>query len=188
MLEDKERWNEKYEKLPMHANVSVIVKKYLGEANVGRALDIACGTGRNSHYMAEHGFIVDAVDISDVALSQIKPSPLINTIESDLDSYRILQGRYDLIVNCNYLDRAHFPMIKAGLKEDAILIFETFVEADGEGFHQPGNPDFLLKRNELSETFKSYDIIYYEEHEDRNLRGEKVNIASLVARKPKHVG
>ena len=47
MLEDKERWNEKYEKLPMHANVSVIVQKYLGEANVGRALDIACGTGRN---------------------------------------------------------------------------------------------------------------------------------------------
>jgi 2-polyprenyl-3-methyl-5-hydroxy-6-metoxy-1,4-benzoquinol methylase len=35
-----------------------------------RALDIACGSGRNAVYLAERGFEVTAVDISPVALAQ----------------------------------------------------------------------------------------------------------------------
>ena len=183
MLEDKARWNAKYMACPMPEHVSQIVVKYLPHANVGKALDIACGTGRNTHYMAENGFEVDAVDLSDYALQKIRALPNINTIEADLDSYRIAENAYVLIVNCNYLDRNHFHQIKAGLKEGGLLIFETFIEADGEEYHQPSNPDFVLKPNELLDAFRELRVIYYEEHEDVNLRGEKVKIASLVAKK-----
>ncbi len=186
MLEDKIRWNKKYVSYPMPDGVASIVEDYLKFANTGSALDIACGTGRNTYYLAEHGFTVDAVDISDYALSQIPASERIRTIEADLDEYKIPEDSYDLIVNCNFLDRSHFPMIIAALKPSSLLIFETFVEADGEGFHQPSNPDFLLKKNELLHIFDSLDIIYYEECEVTNLRDERVNIASLVARKGEH--
>lgn len=185
MTEDKVRWNKKYLSLPVAGDATPIVKEYLAYANVGKALDIACGTGRNTRYAAEHGFWVDAVDISDYALTQILPSEKIQTIEADLDSYPIEENTYDLIVNCNYLDRRLFSGIKAGLKQNGLLIFETFVEAEGEGFQQTVNPDFLLRKNELKESFREFDIIKYEEYELQNVRGEKVHIASLVARKQK---
>jgi tellurite methyltransferase len=183
MLEDKERWNKKYLACPMPGHVAKIVEKYLPCARVGRALDIACGTGRNTHYLAEKGFQVDAVDYSDYALSRVEERPGIHKIEADLDTYRIEPERYDLIVNCNYLDRDHFPQIIAGLKEGGVLIFETFIIAHGEAYHQPSNPDFVLRTNELLDAFRSLHVIYYEEREDVNLSGEKVRIASLVARK-----
>jgi tellurite methyltransferase len=183
MLEDKERWNKKYLTCPMPGHVAKIVEKYLPLARVGRALDIACGTGRNTHFLAEKGFEVDAVDYSDYALSKVKDLRNIQKIEADLDSYRIEPERYDLIVNTNYLDRSHFPQIIAGLKEGGVLMFETFIIAHGEAYHQPSNPDFVLRINELLDAFRSLHVIYYEEREDVNLSGEKVKIATLVARK-----
>ncbi|UVS80655.1 bifunctional 2-polyprenyl-6-hydroxyphenol methylase/3-demethylubiquinol 3-O-methyltransferase UbiG [Actinokineospora sp. UTMC 2448] len=35
----------------------------------GRALDIGCGAGRNSRYLAEAGYVVDAVDLSPAAIA-----------------------------------------------------------------------------------------------------------------------
>jgi tellurite methyltransferase len=188
MLEDKERWNKKYLTCPMPGQVAKIIEKYLPLARIGTALDIACGTGRNTHYLAEKGFEVDAVDYSDYALSRVEERPDIHKIEADLDTYRIEPGRYDLIVNTNYLDRNHFPQIIAALKEGGVLMYETFIIAHGEAYHQPSNPDFVLRTNELLEAFRSLHVIYYEEREDVNLRGEKVRIASLVARKEEPQG
>jgi len=41
----------------------------------------------------------------------------------------------------------------------------------------------LLRQNELLHAFIGLKIIYYEEKLDVNLRGEKIKVASLVARK-----
>ena len=184
MLDDKQRWNEKYLTCPMPSSVAAIVARYLASAPVGHALDIACGTGRHTRYLAEHGFSVDAVDYSDYALSQIAEDPKITKIEADLDHYRIEAGRYDLIVNCNYLDRSMYSDIEAGLKPGGVLIFETFIDARGEAeYHQPSNPDFVLRRNELPEVFAALETLHYDEREDVNLRGERVRVASFVGRK-----
>lgn len=121
MIEDKERWNRRHVEKPMRSGVEPIVKKYIAEATSGRALDIACGIGRNTYYMAENDFVVDAVDISDYALSQVEESNKINKMEVDLDSYVIEQNSYDLIVNINYLNRRLFPQIKNGLKKVVFL-------------------------------------------------------------------
>lgn len=40
----------------------------------GRALDIGAGEGLTSNFLAKHGFLVDAVDISENALSEINNS------------------------------------------------------------------------------------------------------------------
>lgn len=182
MLEDKDRWNKRHVEKPMRHNVEPIVEKYISEADVGTALDIACGTGRNTHFLAEKGFLVDAVDLSDYALSKIKNLATINKIEEDLDSYNLEVNRYDLIININYLNRRFFPQIKEALKNGGMVIFETFIVAHGD-FAQPSNPEFLLRKNELLHAFIGLDTIYYEEKDDINLRGEKIRVASLVARK-----
>ena len=182
MIEDKVRWNKRHIDKPMRHNVEPIIEKYIDEASVGTALDIACGTGRNTHFLAEKGFIVDAVDLSDYALSEIKNLATINKIEEDLDTYNLAVNKYDLILNINYLNRRFYPQIKEALKSGGIVIFETFIVAHGD-FKNPANPEFLLRKNELLHTFIGLDTIYYEERNEINLRGEKIRVASLVARK-----
>ena len=183
MYEDKERWNERHVTKPMKHTVSPIVKNYVKYAKVGNALDLACGTGRNSHFLEELGFKVDAVDLSDYALSQIKETLNINKIEVDLDEYNLEKNRYDLIVNTNYLNRRLMDQMIDALKEGGLIIFETFIEAHEKPEQGSMNPDYLLKTNELLKKFMSLEIIFYEEKDGINLRGEKNKTASLVARK-----
>lgn len=182
MIEDKQRWNKRHVEKPMRHSVEPILEKYIKEANVGKALDIACGIGRNSHFMVDNGFEVDAVDISDYALSQVKDDPKINKIETDLDTYNITPNSYDLIANINFLSRRLHPQIKDALKEGGVVVYETFIVAHGD-FKNPSNPEFLLRKNELLHSFIGLDVIYYEERDDVNLRGENTRVASLVARK-----
>ena len=182
-MDDKTRWNTKHQNVPMPMTPSDIVIKHVTLSQDHRALDIACGTGRNTHYLAKLGYVVDAVDISDYALSQINHTNKIHTIESDLSNYSITPNRYDLIININYLERKLFPSIIEGLKNGGILIFETFVTAHEPEYHNPSNPDFLLQSNELPTKFSSLQILFYEEYDKQNMYGEKVKIASLVAKK-----
>jgi SAM-dependent methyltransferase len=183
MIEDKKRWNERHVKKPMKHTVSPIVKNYVKYAHIGKALDLACGTGRNTHFLEKMGFSIDAVDLSDYALSCIDNSSNIIKIEVDLDEYNLNQNTYDLIVNTNYLNRRLMDQIKGALVKDGLLIFETFIIAHEKPEAGSMNPDFLLKKNELLNKFCDMDVIYYEEKDDINKMGEKVKIASLVAKK-----
>jgi len=183
MNEDKQRWNERYLDNPMPQSVSPLLEKYIEYAKVGQAIDVACGTGRNTHYLAEKGFMVDAVDISDYALDKVRKSSTINKIDSDLDKYNLTPNKYDLIVNVNYLNRRLVSQMKDALKSGGLLVFETFIVAHGD-FNMPTtNLDYLLRKNELLHSFIGLDVIYYEEKIDINLRGEKTKVASLVAKK-----
>ncbi len=183
MLEDKQRWNKKYQENPMPEHPSPLLEKYLDHAHVGQALDVACGTGRNTHFLAEKGFLVDAVDISDYALSQVKNNSIITKIEADLDTYNITPNKYDLIVNTNFLNRRLVSQMKDALKSGGTLVFETFIVAHGDFQMPTTNLDYLLRKNELLHNFIGLDIIYYEEKIDTNLKGEKIKLASLVAKK-----
>ncbi len=183
MYEDKERWNVRHVKKPMKLTVSPIVEKYVKHSKVGNALDLACGTGRNTHFLENLGFTVDAVDLSDYALSKIKDSPNIKKIEVDLDSYNLKKNSYDLIVNTNYLNRRLMAQMIDALKDGGLIIFETFIEAHEIPEQGSMNPDYLLKKNELLMAFIDLDIIFYEEKDGLNMRGEKNKTASLVAKK-----
>ena len=183
MYEDKARWNERHVTKPMRHEVAAILKNYVAHAPVGYALDLACGTGRNTHFLERLGFSVDAVDLSDYALSQIKDTPKIIKIETDLDSYDLKKNTYDLIINCNYLNRRLMDQMIGALKDGGLIIFETFIEAHEKPEQGSMNPDYLLKKNELLNAFINLDVIYYEEVNGVNLRGEKNKTASLVAKK-----
>ncbi len=184
MNKDKEKWNEKYLKEDFPWNKpSEIVENFYRFAPKGKALDIACGLGRNSIFLAEKGFYVDAVDISDVALKKLKGKKNINPIEADLDLYNIEENSYGLIININYLNRRLFPQIKEGLINGGLLIFETFTLHEEKGFMQPKNRDFLLRKNELLHVFSDMYVIFYQEKVITKPDGEKAFISSLVAKK-----
>ncbi len=184
MEKDRERWNRKYKEGEyLLKEPSDIVKRFIHLAPKGRALDIACGLGRNSIYLAQHGYKVDAIDISDVALEKLKGIPNINPIQADLDNYQLPENAYSLIININYLNRNLFPQIKESLIEGGLLIFETFTLNRGKEFSQPENKSYLLRRNELLSSFSDMYVIYYQEREIIRPDKKKAFISSLVAKK-----
>lgn len=184
MLEDKTRWNKKHQdkNLPKDAIRALVNHIHLAPID-SKCLDIACGKGRHTHYLASKGFVTDAVDYSDVALESLDENHLINVIEADLDHYMIEKESYDVIVCSNFLSRRLFPFIKAGLKEGGLLVFETFVEHEHAFSHMPSNKEYLLKPNELLHTFIGLQVLFYEEKETKNSCNEVVKIATLVAKK-----
>jgi len=133
----------------------------------GKALDIATGKGRNAVFLAEHGFKVDAMDISAVALEEARKTAQakklnINFIVADLDHAELPEAAYDLIVNFNFLERALIPKIKSALKPGGHIFFETFL-IDQKELGHPRNPAYLLGHNELLELFSDFRVLYYRE-------------------------
>ena len=182
---DKQKWNKRYQEKQFPGEPSGIVTRFAHLAHKGKALDIACGAGRNALFLQQQGFDVDAVDISDVAMQQLRErSPDIHCILTDLDTYVIPPAQYDLIININFLQRRLFPYIVEGLRPEGILIFETFINSEYEkDFNGSVNPDFLLRENELLHAFLSLKIIYYEEHVSKRCKDRPRFLASLVAQK-----
>lgn len=163
MEKDRHKWNEKYKEDSEPRTPSDIVIKYHSLAPEGVALDLAAGTGRNALYLAERGFEVDAVDISDVAVDQLRGRhPRIHALRADLDIYEIAPERYSLILNIRFLDRRLFPLIREGLVPGGVAVFETYLEEkSGNGMAR----EYLLRENELLHCFLSLKILYYEEKE-----------------------
>jgi SAM-dependent methyltransferase len=71
---DAQAWNERYaaRELVWSAEPNRFVAEVVGPLPPGRALDLACGEGRNAIWMAEQGWRVSAVDFSDVAVAKGK--------------------------------------------------------------------------------------------------------------------
>jgi len=175
-------------KIPEEGQPSSFLRRHVHLLPPGRAVDLAAGEGRNAVFLAEHGFEVEAVDISNAALRKARAlarsrGVRIETILADLDSYPIERGRYDLIADFYFLDRRLIPKMKKGLKKGGKVIFETYLAANKSlGFPGPENPAYLLKPNELLRLFRGWRILLFREGIFKE-GGRRKAIASLIAEK-----
>lgn len=180
MRQDRTKWNKKYRKDKYPAGASDVVKKFCHLAPGKKALDIAAGNGRNSIFIARQGFTVDAVDISEVGLTELAGRySNINAICADLDQFDIHADHYDLIVNIKFLNRRLFACIREGLKPGGVVIFETLLDPGNMKNPPKHHRDYLLKPNELLHAFQSMRIIHYCETDDAE-SDESHPLASLV--------
>jgi len=116
---DRDRWNARYAdgayESRRHPSPFLEQNAQALPEN-GRALDLACGAGRNAIYLANRGFAVDAVDISRVALERGRADAgelPIRWIECDLDDGFEASVDYDLIVNIRYVN---LPLVSTLVK------------------------------------------------------------------------
>lgn len=123
-----------------------------------RALDLACGEGRNGIYLAQKGFEVTAVDISERGLERGRRRAeelgvAVDFIRADLDEWRPLAG-YHLILDFNFLMRPLIPWMVQSLLPGGVVLMETILDAPGlQGEH---NRDFLLQPGELGRLFGGF--------------------------------
>jgi len=190
MKADQKRWDERFGKkeFALGKEPNPFLKKHIHLFPKGRALDIASGEGRNAVFLAQHGFEVDAVDISERGLKKARKfargkGVKIKTFLVDLDQYQIEKKQYNLIANFYFLKRRLIPRIKKGLKKGGKVIFETYLlEHRTLGTGGPKQAKYFLKPNELLGLFKDFRILFYREGIFRE-GGKRKAVASLIAEK-----
>ncbi|HEX3093144.1 MAG TPA: class I SAM-dependent methyltransferase, partial [Candidatus Angelobacter sp.] len=157
----------------------------LNAASPGLAMDVAGGVGRHAIWLAQRGWRVKLVDISEAGVNQAQENAKktettssITTEIRDLNTSQDLgRAQYDLVVVFFFLQRELFPALAAALKPGGHLIYKTYTVEQQRFGGGPSHPMFLLEPNELLRAFSSMRVLYY--HETIQEKG----VAELVARK-----
>ncbi|MBI1956576.1 MAG: class I SAM-dependent methyltransferase [Acidobacteria bacterium] len=148
-----------------------------------KALDVACGAGRNAVYLAEHGWDVTACDLSLEGLRQAKGLAQERGVRlklfcQDLETLWLPPNSFDLIICFFYLQRDLFPVLKAALRPRGLIVYKTYTTDQLRFPGRPRHPMHLLRPQELLETFREFRILTYQEMvSDRG-------VAQLIAQKP----
>ncbi len=139
----------------------------------GRALDLACGAGRNAAiWLAEHGWQVTTVDRSPIAI------PGVDTHAADLEKHEfaIAEASWDLIVVSLYLQRDLLERVKRGVKRGGVaLVIVLLIEPGQE------QSRFSVQPGELAKYFDGWAISHY--HEGKSSDHHRA-VAEIVATKP----
>jgi len=188
--DEKSSWNKKYSE-GSHSSLEpdpFMVSAYdefLSGSAPGLALDVAGGVGRHSIWLAQRGWRIKLLDISDVGIKQAeanaKSTGTAASISLEVRDLHVMQdlGReqYDLVVVFFLLQRDLFPAVAAALKPGGLLIYKTYTAEQKNFAGGAGHPMFLLEPNELLHAFSAMRVLRY--HETIQQKG----VAELVARK-----
>ena len=182
-------WDERYLHGEHPKEPSPLLRTAIESLKPGRALDIACGSGRHAIMLAEHGWQVTAVDSSRVGIEVLQQRAreagvVVEARVADLESgeFQIEPGAYDLVCVFYYLQRDLFSPIRTGVKPGGTVVAAIHLN-DGKKDAKPANPAFLLEAGELKQLFAHWEITYYRESESDE-GGHHHDTAYLIARKP----
>jgi tellurite methyltransferase len=166
--QDKRReWEERQRTSSAPRAPEPSVVEMLNLPSRGLALDVAAGTGRHSLILAHAGFKVVAIDYAEPALRILQSLARAQRLPvwplaADLTTFPLPRGRFDTILNLNFLDRALVPRLIDALRPGGAMLFDTFL-IDQAATGHPRNPDFLLQHYELREMLSGMDLVRYRE-------------------------
>lgn len=167
---DRERWNKRYRtgRSPARDEPAELLTEAISWLPEGRALDVATGAGRNALFLAEQGYQVDAVDISDVGLSIAKRNATkaglhINWIQADLDVYAIPPRTYAVICVVGYYDLHLLGDLKEALVPGGILLCEHHLGPARLADRGPKSDRFRFRSNELLRSCLDLTVLDYRE-------------------------
>lgn len=178
---DRQKWNERHAAAGPGRPSSFLVE-HAHLLPPGRALDVACGTGRNAVFLATRGLDVTAVDVSDVALVRTQEAAAaagagVRTLRLDLPADPLPDGPWNAIACAWFLERALFPAFEALLAPGGVLFLElpTRLHAERTGF----NARWCVEPGELERTFARLETLARREREP-----EGREVESLLLRRP----
>lgn len=169
MSDDRERWNERYraaEFEPADGPMPTLERR-IATLPDGRALDVATGTGRNALFLAEHGYEVDAVDVSDAAIERARERAAdrgvdANWIRADLAEFDPGRERYDVITVSFFAALEHLPALKEALAPGGVLLSEHHLRSS-DPVAGPSTDRYRYRSNDLLRACLDLTILSYEE-------------------------
>ena len=197
---DRDKWNARYRAGAYEARThpSALLERWAGRLQVTgpapRAIDLACGSGRNSLFLARRGWQVDAVDISTVALARLRAAAQaedlpVNCVERDLEpASSALDGfgkrHYDLALSMRYTDIPLIAALPSVLAPGGYLIAEMHLITE-KTVAGPRSPRFRVAPGELRKAGSSLELLHYHEGPVTDPDGRTVALAQLVGRQPR---
>lgn len=195
-IRDENYFTDKYGLTRTHSEV-IAAMPYL---TPGRVLDLGCGNGRNSLYLAANGFDVTAWDknpMSIANLQRVAEAEGLNNLQSDVRDLNSLKfdGEYDFILSTVVMMFLE-PTTIAGLIDNMQRCtksggYNLIVAAmDTEDFPCTVGFPFAFREGELSGYYAGWDIVKYNEEPGELHRTDeagnriKLRFATLLARKP----
>ncbi|WP_422731038.1 tellurite resistance methyltransferase TehB [Leclercia pneumoniae] len=193
---DENYFTEKYGLTRTHSEVLYSA----GIVKPGKTLDLGCGNGRNSLYLAANGFDVTAWDKNPAGISNIesiKAKEGITTLQTaikDLNTLRF-DGEYDFILSTvvmMFLEAKTIPGLIANMQECTKPGGYNLIVAAMDTDDNPctvGFP-FAFKSGELSAYYAGWDLLKYNEDVGELHRTDaegnriKLRFATMLARKP----
>ena len=197
---DAQAWDEKYaaSELIWGAPPNPVVVEYAASLPHGRALDLGCGEGRHSLWLATRGWEVVGVDFSAVALDKARriaaraPSrsrDRLRYVRSDVTADPF-DGEYDLILSVflHFLPSQRKALLDRAinsLKPEGILIFLGHDAINPEqGVGGPQDREILYTPTDLVEEIDARLEITVAERRYRETEAGTAIDALVVARKP----
>jgi len=184
---DRDKWDERYRTGSYSARThpTQLLADWLEALPRGRALDAACGAGRNALFLAEHGYTVDGIDISAVALERARATATergldIHWMQADLETGSLPEASYDLILLVRYTDAKLIARLAERLNDGGYLLCEEHLQTDREVVG-PTSANFRMQPNELLGTAKGLRVIYYREGLVEDPDGRTAALAQLIA-------
>ncbi len=165
----------------------------------GRALCLAEGEGRNSVFLAKHGFTVTGVDSSSVALEKAerlakKNHVTIETVHADLARYTIEQDSWDSIVSifCHLppsLRKTIHRRVVLGLQSGGTFLLEAYTPRQLEfGTGGPPKAEFMMDLGSLKEELAGLEFVHAQELIRDVSEGIKhtgqASVVQVLSRKP----
>ena len=188
------KWNARYAAAgeAHEAGPLPLVTAAVAGIRPGRALDLACGTGRNALWLAAQGWQVAAVEGASVALDLLltrarragcsdRIAPYVADLEADPPDFSIAEAAYDLVVDSFFLHRPLLPAIRNGVRPGGLLV---------AAFHIPGGAGarghgYVLEPGELAEMVTDWGwvVLHSAERESAADEDHGLGVAEIVARR-----
>ena len=187
---------KKYQTNPVHSEVLEAMQT----VKPGRALDLGCGQGRNSLFLAQNGFDVTAVDQNELSLEILQSIVEQEDLDMPVGLYDInsasISQAYDFIVSTvvlMFLQADRIPAIIQNMQEHTTVGGYNLIVCamDTEDYPCLVNFPFTFKEGELADYYKDWELIKYNENpghlhrRDENGNRIQLRFATMLAKKVK---
>jgi SAM-dependent methyltransferase len=169
---EREDWNERYAgtELVWTASPNRFLVAELDGLAAGRALDLACGEGRNAVWLAERGWRVTGVDFADVALAKARRLAAargveVEWVEADVRAWEPPAGAFDLVVLLYLQLPAHERRVvheraaAAVAPGGSLLVVAHHATNPAEGYGGPKDPAVLFTEHDVVADVPALEIV-----------------------------
>jgi SAM-dependent methyltransferase len=195
MNEMRSLWDARYEEKGAlwGAEPNQFLAEIAEDLEPGTALDLGCGQGRNSFWLASRGFAVTGLDLSPVAIEQATAVAEELGIDVSFESVDLTtwdpDGRvWDLVVlTYLHLSGERRPVVHGAAKRAVapggrLIVIAHHLDNFENGVGGPPVPELLFTERQLADDFSDLEILRNEKVVRTTEEGDAIDLVFMAVR------